>query len=102
MTSPFSMYNGSKWIFAEISDTFSYQGKEVRSLLRAKVAGPWTGKVLAKVSEWALDHPDGSKDDCGAWLKEEHAAGRIVITDKSTASKPPAKEVKTGNVETVT
>lgn len=57
--------------------------------------------MLAKVSEWALDHPDGTKDDCGSWLKEEHAAGKIVIDSKGSNGKPPAKKVKTGNVPTV-
>lgn len=72
---------------------FSYypQGKEVVTILGASKPGPWTGEVLAKVSEWALDNPKGTKDECEAWLKEEQGLGNINITSKEQAGPPPKK-----------
>ncbi|TBU26378.1 hypothetical protein BD311DRAFT_762796 [Dichomitus squalens] len=55
-------------------------GKEVVKLLGA-TPGQWTGQVLARVVEWQLEHPEGTKQECEAWLRAEHEAGRI-----STAS----------------
>ncbi len=52
------------------------QGKEVVKLLGA-TPGPWTGHVLARVVEWQLEHPEGTKEECEAWVLEEQAAGRI-------------------------
>ena len=52
------------------------QGREVTKLLGA-TPGPWTGTVLARVVEWQLEHPEGTKQQCEAWLREEQAAGRI-------------------------
>ena len=80
----------------------SFQGKEIQFLLGVKTPGPWTGEVLSKVSLWALDHPEGTKDDCASWLKEEQAAGRIVIdSSKGSSGKPPSKKAKTNIVDTV-
>ena len=56
------------------------QGKEVTKLLGA-TPGPWTGTVLARVVEWQLEHPEGTKQQCEAWLREEQAAGRINTTN---------------------
>ena len=58
------------------SRIFPTQGKEVVKLLGA-TPGPWTGQVLARVVEWQLEHPDGTKQECEAWLRAEHEAGRI-------------------------
>ncbi|KAJ8488681.1 hypothetical protein ONZ51_g3411 [Trametes cubensis] len=52
-------------------------GREVVKILEAPSAGPWTGQVLARVIEWQLEHPEGTKEDCEAWLRAEQAAGNI-------------------------
>jgi tRNA nucleotidyltransferase (CCA-adding enzyme) len=49
--------------------------------LGANKPGPWTGQVLAKVVEWQLGHPDGSKEDCKFWLKDELKAGKIAVDE---------------------
>ncbi|TRM65648.1 hypothetical protein BD626DRAFT_485438 [Schizophyllum amplum] len=67
-------------------------GREVVSLLGAAKPGPWTGAVLARVVDWQLEHPEGAKDACAAWLKDEHAAGRLEVDLSS--GEPPAKKVK--------
>ncbi|THH04155.1 hypothetical protein EW145_g5734 [Phellinidium pouzarii] len=76
-----------------INDKPLLNGKEVVSLLGATTPGAWTGAMLSSVSAWALDHPEGTKDECAAWLKEEHAAGRIIIDARpQNAAKPPPKK----------
>ena len=57
--------------------TYATQGREVVKILEAPSAGPWTGQVLARVIEWQLEHPEGTKEDCEAWLRAEQAAGNI-------------------------
>ncbi|KAI0825228.1 hypothetical protein BC628DRAFT_1320460 [Trametes gibbosa] len=52
-------------------------GREVTTILGAANPGPWTGQVLARVVEWQLEHPQGTKDECEAWLRAEQAAGNI-------------------------
>ena len=43
--------------------------------------------MLANVVEWQLEHPEGDKDACIDWLKEEQRSGRLNIEDlvKSTS-----------------
>lgn len=43
--------------------------------------GPWTAVILAKVIEWQLDNPEGDKDACVAWLKDEQRSGRLNIEE---------------------
>lgn len=62
------------------------KGREVVSLLNFK-AGPWTGTVLARVVEWQLEHPEGSKGECLTWLKEQLSAGTLDIDQNGPASK---------------
>ncbi|KAL5535282.1 CCA1 [Sanghuangporus sanghuang] len=69
-----------------IDDKPLLNGNEIVWLLGATRPGVWTGSVLARVSEWALDHPEGTKDACAAWLKAEHEAGRIDIGNISAMS----------------
>jgi len=52
-------------------------GHEVVRILEAGRPGAWTGKVLAQVIEWQLAHPEGTAQDCEAWLRVENAAGKI-------------------------
>ncbi|KAI0761691.1 hypothetical protein BD413DRAFT_616900 [Trametes elegans] len=63
-------------------------GREVVKVLGAASPGPWTGQVLARVVEWQLEHPQGTKEECETWLRAEQAAGNI-----STAG---GKRVKDG------
>ncbi|RDX56319.1 hypothetical protein OH76DRAFT_1414683 [Lentinus brumalis] len=65
-------------------------GREVVKMLGAS-PGPWTGQVLARVVEWQLEHPEGTKQECEAWLVAEQAAGNI-----STSS---GKRVKDADVD---
>lgn len=75
------------------------QGKEIVSLLGAARPGVWTGTVLARVSEWALDHPEDTKEECAEWLKKEHAAGRIETgsAPEGAGKAPPTKKAKVAN-----
>jgi tRNA nucleotidyltransferase (CCA-adding enzyme) len=41
------------------------------------------GQVLAKIVEWQLEHPDGGKEECKSWLKEELKEGRITFDAES-------------------
>lgn len=43
--------------------------------------GPWTAVMLNKVMEWQLEHPEGDKDACITWLKEEQRSGRLNTQD---------------------
>ncbi|KAI9509847.1 hypothetical protein F5148DRAFT_1282502 [Russula earlei] len=56
-------------------------GHEIVRILGAPKPGQWTGKVLAEVIKWQLDHPGETKGQCGEWLKAGLAAGRISIED---------------------
>lgn len=53
--------------------------------------GPWTGAVLARVVEWQLEFPQGTKEECREWLESEVAAGRVSATAPS-GEKRKAKE----------
>ncbi|KAI0651437.1 hypothetical protein C8Q79DRAFT_899091 [Trametes meyenii] len=66
-------------------------GREVVEVLGAAGPGPWTGQVLARVVEWQLEHPQGTKEECKTWLTAEQAAGRI-----NTSA---GKRVKDGNAD---
>ncbi|KAG1841321.1 hypothetical protein DFJ58DRAFT_732495 [Suillus subalutaceus] len=48
--------------------------------------GPWMKAMLNMVLEWQLEHPDGTQDDCLAWLNEEKSAGRIDLEELKAAT----------------
>ncbi|KAG2160099.1 uncharacterized protein EDB93DRAFT_1261421 [Suillus bovinus] len=48
--------------------------------------GPWMKAMVNRVLEWQLGHPDGTQDDCLAWLKEEKSAGRIDLEELKAAT----------------
>lgn len=52
--------------------------------------------MMAKVREWQLQYPEGTKtkDECAAWLRDEQAAGRIVVGEEKGAE-PASKKSKT-------
>lgn len=55
--------------------------------------------VMERVAEWRFEHPEGTKDECLAWLKAEHSAGNIELVapvkrPTNTASEPDAKKAK--------
>jgi len=54
--------------------------------------------VLADVIKWQLGHPGETKEQCGAWLKDELAAGRVSIAD--AAPLVQAKRQRGGPKET--
>ncbi|KAI0757417.1 hypothetical protein C8Q80DRAFT_1133528 [Daedaleopsis nitida] len=71
-------------------------GREVVKVLGASNPGPWTGHVLARVVEWQLEHPEGTKEECEAWLRAEQAAGNVTVnTSASKRAKDVAAEAKT-------
>uniref|UniRef100_A0A0W0G6N6 Poly A polymerase head domain-containing protein n=1 Tax=Moniliophthora roreri TaxID=221103 RepID=A0A0W0G6N6_MONRR len=69
-------------------------GREVVSILGAK-PGPWTGQVLAKVVTWQLENPQGTKDDCIAWLREERVAGNLLVGNVTSDTEPANKKART-------
>lgn len=73
-------------------------GHEIVQILGASKPGQWTGKALAEVVKWQLGHPGVPSEQCGEWLKAEHAAGRIAIED--VGSSAPVKRQKNGSKET--
>ncbi|OAX34827.1 hypothetical protein K503DRAFT_697989 [Rhizopogon vinicolor AM-OR11-026] len=71
----------------------------------AEKPGPWMKAMVNRIVEWQLEHPEGTKDDCLAWLKEEKSAGRIDMEELKAATMgnkrvqkadkiPSAKKVK--------
>ncbi|KAG8909753.1 CCA tRNA nucleotidyltransferase, mitochondrial [Tulasnella sp. 417] len=60
-------------------------GKEVCALLGMK-PGVWMSNALAKVVEWQLGHPTGTKEECGEFIKEEVKGGRLVVGDVKKSS----------------
>lgn len=48
--------------------------------------GPWMKVMVNRVLEWQLGHPNGTKGDCLAWLKEEKSAGRINLEELKAAT----------------
>ncbi|RDB28981.1 CCA tRNA nucleotidyltransferase, mitochondrial [Hypsizygus marmoreus] len=67
-------------------------GREVMSILNAK-PGAWAGQVMAKIIVWQLENPQGTKDDCTAWLKEERRQGKLQVDDGT--SEPAHKRART-------
>ncbi|KAG8864757.1 CCA tRNA nucleotidyltransferase, mitochondrial [Tulasnella sp. 330] len=55
-------------------------GTAICQLLAAS-PGVWMAGALARVVEWQLEHPHGSKADCGVWLKSEVNSGKLVVSD---------------------
>ncbi|KXN81093.1 CCA tRNA nucleotidyltransferase, mitochondrial [Leucoagaricus sp. SymC.cos] len=51
--------------------------------LEGKRKGPWLGQLLNNITEWQLKFPEGTKDDCVSWLKEQQQLGLIQIDDVS-------------------
>jgi len=68
-------------------------GEEVIEIMGSK-PGPWTRQVLARVIEWQLRQPDGTRDECEAWLKAEKQAGRIRVEEIAR----PGPAIKRGKV----
>ncbi|KAF8588429.1 hypothetical protein K439DRAFT_1335219 [Ramaria rubella] len=87
-----------------LEDSPLLNGREVSSLLGAKKPGPWTGRLLNHIMEWQLAHPQGTKDDCAAWLKEEVNAGRLLLDGVSDQrddlrEEPCAKKARLSKVQ---
>ncbi|KAH7883919.1 hypothetical protein F5I97DRAFT_1930135 [Phlebopus sp. FC_14] len=73
-------------------------GNEVIKVVGSK-PGPWTAVLLAKIVEWQLEHPDGSKDECKNWLERECSSGAINIQDLLELT-PGSKRVQGDDKET--
>ena len=68
--------------------------------LEAGRPGAWMSQVVALVVEWQLAHPQGTKQDCEMWLREEKTVGRLdIATLSSTAAKVPQAPSKRGRTE---
>ncbi|KAF9259624.1 transfer RNA nucleotidyltransferase [Marasmius fiardii PR-910] len=63
-------------------------GKEICSAFGGK-PGPWIGVVRDKVVNWQLENPQGTKEQCLTWLKEEHQRGNAEVDDSGRANKKP-------------
>jgi tRNA nucleotidyltransferase (CCA-adding enzyme) len=48
---------------------------------------------LARLVEWQLEHPVGTKDESETWLKAEHEAGRINVGENIVPG-PSGKRAK--------
>lgn len=70
----------------------SFQGREIVLALGANKHGAWVGDTLAKVVEWQLEHPQGTRDDCLLWLEHEHMSGNLRFEDDS---EPVSKRART-------
>ncbi|KAL1406876.1 CCA tRNA nucleotidyltransferase, mitochondrial [Vanrija albida] len=74
-------------------------GKEVLKLLDLKPS-PLLKVLLDAVNVWQLDHPEGTKDQCAAWVLENwHGEGRAkweaqVVTINKTGKQRKPKEPK--------
>lgn len=73
-------------------------------MLLSKKPGPWTGHVLNQIIIWQLGHPQGTKDECAAWLKEEVIARRLILDgtrkdnqEQEVIDGPRSKKVKLSN-----
>lgn len=44
-------------------------GKQVMLALEKTSGGPWLGKMMNKVVDWQLLHPDSTVEECEEWLK---------------------------------
>jgi len=67
------------------------QGKSVTSILSAQ-PGPWTGKAISRIITWQLENPEGTREECESWLREEHGAGRLGIEPAQSKIKEPASK----------
>lgn len=73
-------------------------GKDLKAVPSApEQPGPWTGRALAQVMEWQLEHPDRTRDECITWLDEQFKKGLVDLS-----SDPPTnqKRVKSGEGST--
>jgi len=59
--------------------------------------GPWTGRALAQVIEWQLEHPNGTKEECIEWLDGQFTKG---LVDLSLGPPANQKRVKSGEGNT--
>lgn len=66
-----------------------------------KQPGPWTGRALAHVMEWQLEHPDGTKEECTAWLDEQFTKGLVSISSDPPMDQKRAKGGKEGTAKRV-
>ncbi|KAK7468557.1 CCA tRNA nucleotidyltransferase, mitochondrial [Stygiomarasmius scandens] len=66
-------------------------GKSVTSILSAQ-PGPWTGKAISRIITWQLENPEGTREECESWLREEHGAGRLGIEPAQSKIKEPASK----------
>ena len=70
-----------------------FQGRDIVLALGAKKHGAWVGETLAKVVEWQLEHPQGTRDDCLLWLEHERSSGNLCFDDDSLG--PASKRART-------
>jgi len=68
-------------------------GREVINALGADRPGAWTGRVMAKILEWQLENPQGTKETCISWLKQEQHDGRLELDN--VIAEPSSKRART-------
>ncbi|KAG1749677.1 uncharacterized protein EDB91DRAFT_1327149 [Suillus paluster] len=64
---------------------FDLTGQAIARAMDEK-PGPWMKAMVNRVIEWQLGRPDGTQDDCLAWLKEEKSTGRIDLEELKAAT----------------
>ncbi|KAF9654286.1 hypothetical protein BDM02DRAFT_3106593 [Thelephora ganbajun] len=77
-------------------------GKDLKEIPSApKQPGPWTGKALAQVMEWQLEHPNGTKEECVGWLGGQFTEGLIDLSSDPPANQKRGKSGEGGTAKKV-
>lgn len=58
--------------------------------------GPWTGRALAQVMEWQLEHPNRTKEECISWLDGQFTKRLIDVSSEPTANQKRVKSRERG------
>lgn len=64
-------------------------GKAVMAAVGMAQGGPALGKLMEKVVDWQLVHPQGSAAECTEWLRQQQAEEAAAAAAAATAA-PPA------------
>ncbi|EJU00882.1 hypothetical protein DACRYDRAFT_108237 [Dacryopinax primogenitus] len=66
---------------AAIEEKPRLDGKEISSTLNIR-PGPAIGPILNSVVAWQLEFPEGTKEECRAWLREQVESGGIDLPEE--------------------
>ncbi|KAK2461707.1 hypothetical protein APHAL10511_006170 [Amanita phalloides] len=68
-------------------------GRELQKVLGVSKGGLWTGQLLARMIEWQLENPIGTKDECIKWLQREKEVGNLRLPEINPG--PASKRTRT-------